>query len=114
MRSFERVALGAKGLSWGHDARHERRGHGEDSIYWDESRKRYIGAVDLGLSPTGTRIRMKVSGKTKVEVQDKLRELGAERAAELRQADRAHRQRRPGSAGDDHAAAVDPDAADRA
>jgi integrase len=52
-----------------------RRGHGEDSIYWDESRKRYIGAVDLGFSPAGTRIRKKVSGKTKVEVRDKLREL---------------------------------------
>jgi hypothetical protein len=40
------------------------RGHGEDSIYWDESRKRYIGAVDLGFSPAGTRMRKKVSGKT--------------------------------------------------
>jgi integrase len=56
----------------------KRRGHGEDSIYWDESRKRYIGAVDLGLSPAGTRIRKKVSGKTKVEVRDKLRELHKE------------------------------------
>jgi hypothetical protein len=27
----------------------KRRGHGEDSIYWDESRKRYIGAVDSPL-----------------------------------------------------------------
>jgi hypothetical protein len=53
----------------------KRRGHGEDSIYWDESRSRYIGAVDLGFSPAGTRIRKKVSGKTKVEVRDKLREL---------------------------------------
>jgi hypothetical protein len=33
------------------------------------------GAVDLGFSPAGTRIRKKVSGKTKVEVRDKLREL---------------------------------------
>jgi integrase len=57
------------------DAPSTRRGHGEDSIYWDESRNRYIGAVDLGLSPAGTRIRKKVSGKTKVEVRDKLREL---------------------------------------
>jgi integrase len=53
----------------------KRRGHGDDSIYWDESRKRYMGAVDLGFSPAGTRIRKKVSGKTKVEVRDKLREL---------------------------------------
>ncbi len=56
----------------------KRRGHGEDSIYWDESRKRYIGAVDLGFSPAGTRIRKKVSGKTKVAVRDKLRELHKE------------------------------------
>jgi hypothetical protein len=41
-------------------------------------RKRYIGAVDLGLSPAGTRIRKKVSGKTKVEVRDKFRELHKE------------------------------------
>jgi hypothetical protein len=56
----------------------KRREHGEDSIYWDESRKRYIGAVDLGLSPAGTRTRKKVSGKTKVEVRDKLRALHKE------------------------------------
>jgi integrase len=62
----------------------KRRGHGEDSIYWDESRKRYIGAVDLGFSPAGTRIRKKVSGKTKVEVRDKLRELHKESDAGLR------------------------------
>ena len=62
----------------------KRRGHGEDSIYWDESRKRYIGAVDLGFSPAGTRIRKKVSGKTKVEVRDKLRELHKETDAGLR------------------------------
>ncbi len=43
----------------------ERRGRYGGSIYWDESRKRHIGAVDLGLSPAGTRIRKKVSGKTK-------------------------------------------------
>jgi integrase len=62
----------------------KRRGHGEDSIYWDESRKRYIGAVDLGFSHAGTRIRKKVSGKTKVEVRDKLRELHKETDAGLR------------------------------
>jgi hypothetical protein len=49
----------------------ERRGHGEDSVYWDALGNRYIGAVDLGLSPDG-RVFGKVSGKTKVEVRDKL------------------------------------------
>jgi hypothetical protein len=62
----------------------KRRGHGEDSIYWDASRNRYIGAVDLGFSPAGTRIRKKVSGKTKVEVRDKLKELHKEVDAGLR------------------------------
>jgi hypothetical protein len=72
-------------LAEGHDVRtSKRRGYGEDSIYWDESRKRYIGAVDLGLSPAGARIRKKVSGKTGVEVRDKLRELHKEEDAGLR------------------------------
>ena len=29
----------------------KRRGQGEDSIYWDASKNRYIGAVSLGFSP---------------------------------------------------------------
>jgi integrase len=62
----------------------KRRGHGEDSIYWDASRNRYMGAIDLGFGPTGTRIRRKVSGKTKVEVRDKLRELHKELDVGLR------------------------------
>ncbi len=60
------------------DAAGKRRGHGEDSICWDESRKRSIGAADLGPSPAGARIRKKVSGKTKAEVRDKLRALHKE------------------------------------
>ena len=35
----------------------KRRGQSEDSIYWDASKNRYIGAVSLGFSPSGTRIR---------------------------------------------------------
>ena len=50
-------------------------GQGEDSIYWDASKNRYVGAVSLGYSPSGTRIRKKVIGRTKTEVRDKLREL---------------------------------------
>jgi hypothetical protein len=65
-------------------AANKRRGDGEDSIYWDASRNRYIGAVDLGFSPAGARIRKKVSGKTEVEVRDKLRELHKETDAGLR------------------------------
>ena len=53
----------------------KRRGPGEDSIYWDASKNRYVGAVSLGFSPAGTRIRKKVTGRTKTEVRDKLRDL---------------------------------------
>jgi integrase len=52
-----------------------RRGQGEDSIYWDASKNRYVGAVSLGFGPSGTRIRKKVTGRTKTEVRDKLRDL---------------------------------------
>lgn len=76
----------------------KRRGRGTESIHWDASRDQYSGAVDLGLSPAGTRIREKVSGKTKVGVRDKLQELHKETDAGLR----GRRQRpcpRRGSAG---------------
>jgi integrase len=55
------------------DAR--RRGHGEDAIYFDAAKNRYIGAVSLGYEADGRRIRRKVSGKTKQEVRHKLKEL---------------------------------------
>jgi integrase len=53
----------------------KRRGHGEDAIYWDESKGRWYGSVSLGFDSGGKRLRQKVSGKTKTEVKDKLREL---------------------------------------
>jgi integrase len=56
----------------------KRRGRGEDSIYWDEAKNRYVGAVSLGYSPSGTRIRKKVMGRTKTEVREKLKELHAQ------------------------------------
>src|ERR1017187_9939118 len=59
----------------GRAAQGKRRGQGEDSIYWDATKNRYVGAVSLGFSPAGTRIRKKVTGRTKTEVRDKLREL---------------------------------------
>ncbi|MDX3540901.1 site-specific integrase [Streptomyces sp. MB09-01] len=52
--------------------------NGEDSIYWDKSKGRYIGAVSLGYTPAGKRHRPKVSGKTKTEVRRKLRDLKRE------------------------------------
>src|SRR5215468_1097095 len=59
-------------------AKGQRRGHGEDSIYWDSSKRRYVGAVSLGFAPAGARIRRKVTGRTKAEVRSKLRELHQE------------------------------------
>jgi hypothetical protein len=56
----------------------KRRGRGEDSIYWDSAKDRYVGAVSLGYSASGTRVRKKVMGRTKTEVRDKLRELHAQ------------------------------------
>ncbi|MFH9070243.1 site-specific integrase [Streptomyces alboflavus] len=61
-------------------AKRSRAGHGDDSIYWDKSKNRYIGAVSLGYTPSGSRRRPKVSGKTKTEVRQKLRELRKELA----------------------------------
>jgi integrase len=55
-----------------------RRGYGEDAIYFDAAKNRYIGAVSLGYGGDGRRVRRKVSGKTKQEVRQKLRELHAD------------------------------------
>jgi len=52
-----------------------RRGYGEDSIYWHAAKGRYVGAISLGYDPKGKRSRKSVTGKTKAEVRDKLREL---------------------------------------
>jgi hypothetical protein len=62
----------------------KRRGQGEDSIYWDSSKNRYVGAVSLGFSPSGRRIRRKVTGRTKADVRDKFRELHQEVDSGLR------------------------------
>lgn len=64
------------------DAR--RRGHGEDSIYLDAARNRYVGAISLGYRPDGQRIRRKVTGRTKQEVRDKLKVARAEVDAGLK------------------------------
>jgi hypothetical protein len=48
-----------------------RRGHGEDAIYFDAAKSRYVGAVSLGFDPDGKRKRRKVTGNTKQEVSDK-------------------------------------------
>ncbi|WP_228994532.1 tyrosine-type recombinase/integrase [Streptomyces sp. DH8] len=61
-----------------------RAGHGEDTIYWDQAKNRYVGAVSLGYAPNGKRLRLKVYGKTKTEVREKIRDLKKEVAAGVR------------------------------
>ena len=60
------------------DSTARRRGHGEDAVYFDAAKNRYVGAVSLGFGPDGKRNRRKVSGRTKQEVRDKLKALHAE------------------------------------
>ena len=55
-----------------------RRRRGEDAIYFEATKNRYIGAVSLGFGGDGKRDRRKVSGCTKQEVRDKLKALHAE------------------------------------
>ena len=50
-----------------------RRGHGEDAIYFDAAKNRYVGAISVGFGSDGKRVRRKVSGRTKAEVRDKLK-----------------------------------------
>lgn len=59
-------------------------GHGEDSIYWDKTKSRYVGAASVGYTPTGQRKRAKVTGKTKTEVRSKLRDKKRELEAGLK------------------------------
>ena len=62
----------------------KRRAFGDDGIYLDAARNRFMGAVSLGYGPDGKRIRRKVSGKTKQEVRDKLKALHQEMNAGVR------------------------------
>jgi hypothetical protein len=73
-----------------------RRGYGDDGIYFDhvgECRHpaqhrscagRWRGVVSLEFAGHGKRVRKKVSGKTKTEVKDKLRQLHSELDAGVR------------------------------
>jgi hypothetical protein len=64
--------------------RTSRRGHGEDSIYFDAEKNRYVGAVSLGHGGDGTRVRRKVYGKTKQDVRLKLKTLRSDITAGVR------------------------------
>jgi len=61
-----------------------RRGHGEGSVYRDAANGNWVGAISLGYRPDGSRIRRKVTGRTKTEVRDKLKKLQAEADAGLK------------------------------
>jgi integrase len=77
-------------------AQARRRGYGEDGIYFDHRADcrdsthyrtcvgRWRGVVSLGFSADGKRIRKKVSGQTKAEVRDKLKDLRSELDAGVR------------------------------
>jgi hypothetical protein len=64
--------------------RTSRRGHGEDSIYFDAGKNRYVGAVSLGHAGDGMRVRRKVYGKTKQDVRLKLKSLRSDIEAGVR------------------------------
>ena len=66
------------------DSTARRRGHGEDAIYFDAAKNRFVGAISVGFGPGGRRIRRKVTGRTKQEVRDKLKALHAELDVGLR------------------------------
>jgi hypothetical protein len=77
-------------------ARASRRGYGEDGIYFDHwgdckdsahhrrCAGRWRGVVSLGFDAEGKRIRRKISGQTRTEVKDKLKELHSELDAGVR------------------------------
>jgi integrase len=65
--------------------RTSRRGHGEDSIYFDAEKNRYTGAVSLGHASDGARVRRKVYGKTRQDVRLKLKTLRSAIAAGVRE-----------------------------
>ncbi len=63
----------------------QRRGYGEDSVYFDAANNCWTGAVSLGYTPGGKRrIRRKVTGRTKTEVKDKLKIVHRELDAGIR------------------------------
>lgn len=58
-------------------ASRQRRPRGDGAVYYDESRDRWVGQIDLGVDALGKRIRPKVVGATPGEVRKRLKELQA-------------------------------------
>jgi hypothetical protein len=55
-----------------------RRGYGEDAIYFDAAKNRFVGVISVGSGPDGKRVRPEVTGRIKTGVRDKLRAAHAE------------------------------------
>lgn len=53
----------------------KRRERGDGSVGYDTDRSRWVGRLDLGSGPDGRRIRLKVTGKTRIEARTRLDEL---------------------------------------
>lgn len=53
----------------------KKKANGEHSIYFDESRKTYVGQITLGYNEEGKRKRKTVYGKTKKEVREKIKQI---------------------------------------
>jgi integrase len=53
----------------------KRRSQGDGSLYWSESRQRWIAEITIGYDGRGKRITRKASGKTKTEAKAKLTEM---------------------------------------
>ena len=64
-------------LRYGRTSASARRGHGEDSIYFNRANNHWVGAVSLGYK-AGKRVRKTVTGRTKTAVKAKLRQLRQE------------------------------------
>ena len=58
-------------------ASRQRRPRGDGAVYYDESRDRWVGQIDLGVDALGKRVRPKVVGATPGEVRKRLKELQA-------------------------------------
>ncbi len=65
----------------------KRRGNGEGSIFFEASRQRWVGSIELVEEVSGKRRRAKVTGRTKTAVRNKLRVLQAQANAGLPVAD---------------------------
>jgi hypothetical protein len=53
----------------------KRRSKGDGSLFWDDTRQRWLAEVTVGYKPNGRRIVRRGSGRTKTAAQRKLKEI---------------------------------------